>query len=307
MPRTRPADPACAIDQALNVVGDTWTLLILRDVARGISRFDLLVAELKLSRKVLAERLRHLIDHDVLARRPYQHGPVRHDYVLTSRGEALLPMLVALQDWGDRWVLGDGELTGAATTRSAEAQRVRALVGSVVPSPLRLPGADGYADVVDPDAGATVLFTYPATGIPGPLPEGWERIPGTAGCTLENRLFRDRHAAFVEAGVAVHGVSTQRPDEQRRFAQIEQIPHQLLSDEDLHLTAALRLPTFRVAEALRIKRCLLVIDSTRTVRAVRYPVTDIPDAISWTFTRASAIGHRPTRTTARPLPTGGGR
>ncbi|HEY7050139.1 MAG TPA: winged helix-turn-helix transcriptional regulator [Jatrophihabitantaceae bacterium] len=300
MPRSRPPDPACAIDQALNVVGDTWTLLILRDVARGISRFDQLVAELGLSRKLLTERLYHLVAHDVLVRRPYQQAPTRYDYLLTRRGEALLPMLVALQDWGDRWVLGDGELTGASSTRSAEAQRLRALVGAYVPSPLRLPSTGGDADVVDQDARATVVFTYPATGIPGPLPEGWDRIPGTTGCTLENRLFRDRYPAFTDAGVAIHGVSTQRPDEQRRFAELEKIPFRLLSDEDLHLAAALRLPTFRVAEALRLKRSVLIVGADRTVHAVRFPVTDIPDAISWALTRATALTRR------RPARVGGG-
>jgi DNA-binding HxlR family transcriptional regulator/peroxiredoxin len=287
VPRSRPPDPACAIEQALNVVGDTWTLLILRDVARGVSRFDQLVVELGLSRKLLTDRLRHLVAHDVLTRRPYQHLPTRYDYMLTPRGEALLPMLVALQDWGDRWVLGDGELTAAARTRSAEARRMRALVGTRVPAPLRLPATDGEVDVIDPNARATVVFTYPATGIPGPLPEGWDRIPGTTGCTLENRLFRDRHAVFVRAGVAVHGVSTQRPDEQRRFAEIEKIPFRLLSDEDLHLAAALRLPTFRVAEALRLKRGVLIVGADRTVHAVRFPVTDIPDAVRWALARAT--------------------
>lgn len=288
MSRAKSPDAVCAVEQALNVVGDTWTLLILRDVARGFSRFDQLVAELGLSRRVLAERLRHLVAHEVLERRAYQHAPARYDYVLTERGEALLPMLVTLQDWGDRWLLGDGALSGASSTRAADAARLRALVGTRVPE-LRLPATRGGAlDVVDPEARATVLFTYPATGIPGPLPDEWDSIPGTAGCTLENRLFRDRYTAFTDAGVAVRGVSTQRRDEQRAFARIEQIPFPLLCDEDLHLAAALRLPTFRVAEVLRLKRAVLVVDADRTVRAVRYPVTDIPGAVSWALTRASA-------------------
>ncbi len=291
-------DPACAIAQALSVVGDTWTLLILRDVARGISRFDQLVGELGLSRKVLAERLRHLVDHEILQRRPYQDGPARYDYVLTTRGQALLPMLVGLQDWGDRWLLGDGELSGTSTSRAADTHRLRSLIGSRVPE-ISLPSAGGETDVVASDAQATVLFAYPATGIPGPLPEGWDRIPGAIGCTLENRLFRERYRAFIAAGVAVHGVSTQRPDEQRAFAQIENIPFPLLSDENLRLAAALRLPTFRAAEALRLKRSILVIDAARVVQAVRYPVTDIPDAISWSLTRASAIAQRRNTPAAR--------
>jgi DNA-binding HxlR family transcriptional regulator/peroxiredoxin len=285
VPGSRSPDAACAIDQALHVVGDAWALLILRDVARGFSRFDQLVAELGLSRRVLADRLRHLVAHEVLEQRPYQEAPIRHDYVLTERGEALLPMLVTLQDWGDRWMLGNGALSGASSRRAADAARLRALVGTRVPD-LILPATSGDTlNVVEPDAHATVLFTYPATGIPGPLPEGWDSIPGAAGCTLENRLFRDRHSAFAEAGIAVHGVSTQRPDEQRAFVRIEDIPFPLLCDENLHLAAALRLPTFRVADALRLKRAILIVDAERTVRAVRYPVTDIPDAISWALTR----------------------
>lgn len=288
MAGSRSPDVVCATAEALRVVGDTWTLLVLRDVARGLRRFDQLVVELGLSRRVLADRLRHLVAHGVLERRPYQEAPTRYDYVLTERGEALLPMLVTLQDWGDRWLLGDGTLSASSSRRAADARRLRALVGTRVPE-LSLPATTGDTlDVVEPDARATVLFTYPATGVPGPLPDGWESIPGAAGCTLENRLFRDRYAAFTEAGVAIHGVSTQRPDEQRAFARIERIPFPLLCDEDLRLAAALRLPTFRVAEALRLKRAVLVVGVDRTVRAVRYPVTDIPDAISWALARAAA-------------------
>jgi hypothetical protein len=81
-------------------------------------------------------------------------------------------MLVALQDWGDRWLLGNGETTGTSSTRAGDAQRLRALVGTRIPDPLCLPSAEGEIDVVDQGARATVLFSYPATGIPGPLPDG---------------------------------------------------------------------------------------------------------------------------------------
>jgi peroxiredoxin len=136
-------------------------------------------------------------------------------------------------------------------------------------------------------AGATVLFGYPATGIPGPLPEGWSGIPGASGCTLENRLFHQRRDDFAAAAIAVHGVSTQRPDEQRAFAEAERVAHPLFSDAQLELTAALRLPTFRAADAERLKRVILVVDAGRVIRAVRYPVTDIPDAIEWALDTAT--------------------
>lgn len=132
---------------------------------------------------------------------------------------------------------------------------------------------------MDTAAGATVLFCYPATGRPGPLPENWADIPGTTGCTLENRLFRAAYERFTTAGLAVRGISTQRPDEQRVFATAEEIPFPLLSDMDHELSAALRLPTFRAGQALRLKRAILVLDRERTVRHVQFPVTDIPAAV----------------------------
>jgi DNA-binding HxlR family transcriptional regulator/peroxiredoxin len=277
MNRVRTVDEACGIAQAAAVVGDWWNLLVLREVARGHRRFDELAAELGISRKVLTQRLNHLVEHGVLERSPYQQAPVRHDYLLTDRGRALLPVLVSMQDWADRWLLGDGSLSATTSSESADAARVASLVGSVVPR-VTLPSAAGTdQDVVA--SGVTVLFTYPATGRPTPLPSGWYDIPGTAGCTLENRLFRDRWPSFVDAGVAVHGVSTQRPDEQAAFAAAESVPYPLLSDVDLALVAALRLPTFRAAQQLRLKRLILVVDGARVVRHVLYPVLDIPAAV----------------------------
>ncbi|NYI08313.1 winged helix-turn-helix transcriptional regulator [Allostreptomyces psammosilenae] len=289
MTRRRIADDTCGIAQAAAVLGDWWSLLVVREIARGHRRFDELAAELAISRKVLTERLRHLTEAGVLFRRPYQTGPVRHEYLLTDRGRAFLPALVAMQDWADQWLLGDGALTATTEPSSAEAARVHALVGEGVPADLALPGADGAPhDVVSPTARATVLFTYPGTGIPSPLPAGWSDIPGAVGCTLENRLFRDAWPAFREADVAVRGVSTQRPDEQAAFAAAEAVPFPLLSDQDLRLAAALRLPTFRADQRLRLKRLVLVIGPDRTVRHARYPVVDIPGAVEEALRLAGA-------------------
>ncbi|MFI8962960.1 winged helix-turn-helix transcriptional regulator [Streptomyces sp. NPDC053493] len=272
-------DAACAIAQAAAVVGDWWSLLLVREAARGHHRFDALQEELGISRKVLTERLSHLVETGVLEKVPYQQRPTRHEYRLTESGRGLLPVLLSMQDWADRWLLGDGSLSGTADETSAEAQRVADLTGRRLPR-LRLPGHRDGAPV-DPvaDAVATVLFCYPATGSPGPLPEGWSDIPGTVGCTLENRLFRDAYGDFRDAGAEVHGVSTQRPDEQRVFARQEDIPFTLLSDVDLRLAAALRLPTFRAGQLLRLKRSVLVVDRDGTVRHARFPVTDIPAAV----------------------------
>jgi DNA-binding HxlR family transcriptional regulator/peroxiredoxin len=267
------------------VVGDRWNLVVLREVARGHHRFEALVDELRISRKVLTERLSHLVEHGVLERVAYQRSPVRYDYRLTAAGRAFLPVLVALQDWGDQWVLGDGALTATSNADAAEAARVHDLVGRAVPDGLLLPSAAGpRQDIVAGDAAGTVLFGYPATGVPTPLPEGWSDIPGAVGCTLENRLFRDAYTEFTVAGLAVHGLSTQRQDEQRAFASAERIPFPLLSDADLQVVAALRLPTFRAAGLARLRRVVLVIGPDRVVRAARYPVTDIADTVRWSLT-----------------------
>ncbi len=285
--RVRAVDEACGIAQAAAVMGDWWNLLVLREVARGQHRFDELVTSLSVSRRVLTERLTHLISHGVLERAPYQDRPIRYEYRLTARGEAFLPVLVGMQDWADRWLLGDGTLTATAPAAGAEHDRVRSLQGTRVP-PVSLPSTTGaYRDVLDP--APTVLFAYPSTGRPNPHPAGWDTIAGAIGCTLENRLFRDRWSAFQSAGVAVHGLSTQRPEEQATFAAEEGIPFPLLSEVDLALTAALRLPAVRIAQQQRLKRLVLVADRDRVVRHTIFPVTDIPTAVDEALSVASDL------------------
>jgi DNA-binding HxlR family transcriptional regulator/peroxiredoxin len=279
-------EPDCAIAQSLGVIGDGWELLIVRDLARGLDRFDRLAESLRISRKVLTERLTGLIDAGVVERSAYQERPVRHSYRLTARGRALLPVLVSLQDWGDRWLLGDGELSGTNESGDAPAHRLLSLAGQRIPDNLLLPATTAERLDVVANEGTTVIFGYPATGRPSPLPDGWSEIAGAAGCTLENRLFAERHQEFVAAGISVRGVSTQRPDEQRAFAELEDIPHPLLSDSERALTAALRLPTFRAGDTERLKRFVLVADADRMIREVRYPVTDLPAAVEWAYRTA---------------------
>lgn len=84
--RTHLGDADCSIAQALDVVGDWWTLLVVRDAARGVHRFEEFQRELGVSRKVLTERLKLLVEAGVLTREPYQERPVRHEYRLTPRG-----------------------------------------------------------------------------------------------------------------------------------------------------------------------------------------------------------------------------
>jgi DNA-binding HxlR family transcriptional regulator len=97
-----------SIAAALDVVCDRWTILILRDAFRGIRRFDELRRDLEIPRAVLSERLRRLVDHGVLVKRPYQERPQRYEYRLTRMGIELSPILVALMQWGDRWLTENG-------------------------------------------------------------------------------------------------------------------------------------------------------------------------------------------------------
>ncbi|MGW2963228.1 winged helix-turn-helix transcriptional regulator [Streptomyces sp. NPDC001220] len=278
--RMHNADETCGTAQAAMVLGDWWNVLVLREVARGHVRFDALAAEIGLSRKVLTERLGRLVAHGVLHRSLYQRRPVRYEYLLTDAGAGLLPLLVAMQDWGDRWVLGDGSLTATAAEDGAEHARVHALAGTRLPDGLELPAVRGAeVPLVSPDAPATVLFTYPGTGVEWGEPP----IPGAVGCTLENRLFRDAWPDFRRAGVEVRGISTQLVYEQEEFARAEEIPYPLLSDAAHRLAAALRLPTFRGAGRLRHKRLILVVDAERTVRHALFPVDDIPHAVTETL------------------------
>ncbi|MFG3224531.1 winged helix-turn-helix transcriptional regulator [Kitasatospora sp. NPDC048194] len=276
MRHTEAADPDCAISQALSVVGDTWTLLLIRDVAGGTHQFDALQNALGISRKVLTERLKALVADGVLEKRLYHPHPPRYEYHLTGAGRGLLPVLVALQDWGGRYVLGDGSLSGTSAADSAETRRVMALTGRRLPAMELTAASGGPADPVAADRAWTVLYCYPGAYAPGgaDYPPGWSGIPGAAGCTLESCTYRDRMGEFAARDAAVYGVSTQRPDQLAAFAEHARIPFPLLSDAGLELAATLRLPTFRAAGVDRLKRLTLVLDDSRTVRGVLYPVTD---------------------------------
>lgn len=104
-------DGACSIAASLGIIGDRWTILILRDAFRGLRRFDEFRRDLDIPRAVLSDRLRRLVDGGVMVRRVYQDRPVRHEYRLTKMGLELSPILVALMQWGDRWCLDSGPPT----------------------------------------------------------------------------------------------------------------------------------------------------------------------------------------------------
>lgn len=97
---------SCSIARTLDVIGEPWSPLILRDVWAGVSRFDQLQADLGISRKVLAERLDWLVERGILERRPYDRRP-RYEYALTERGTELIDMLMVMVRWGDKWLAGE--------------------------------------------------------------------------------------------------------------------------------------------------------------------------------------------------------
>jgi DNA-binding HxlR family transcriptional regulator len=130
----------CSVAAALEVVGDPWTLLIVRDALRGARRFEQFQSSLGCARNVLAARLKALVEEGVLERRPYSERPPRSEYRLTEKGRDLYPVVVTLLAWGDKHVYGgtgpvrlthscgsalDPRLTCAACGEAASARDVR--------------------------------------------------------------------------------------------------------------------------------------------------------------------------------------
>ena len=148
----------------------------------------------------------------------------------------------------------------------------RHLTGARLPD-LALPATDGAQVNLARLGGRTVAYIYPRTGRPGqPLPEGWDGIPGARGCTPQSCGFRDHFADLKRLGVAqLFGLSTQTTDYQREAVERLHLPFAILSDAELRLTRALKLPTFDVAGMTLIKRMAWVIDDG-VITKVFYPV-----------------------------------
>ncbi|MGE5186765.1 MAG: peroxiredoxin [Acidobacteriota bacterium] len=149
----------------------------------------------------------------------------------------------------------------------------RHLEGMTIPA-LDLAATDGRSVALATLRGRVVVFAYPRIGRPGDpaLVDDWDDIPGARGCTPQSCAFRDLHAQLLAAGAAaVFGLSTQDTDYQREAAVRLHLPYALLSDHDLALVRALRLPTMEVAGHTLIKRLAMVIDDGRITK-VFYPV-----------------------------------
>jgi DNA-binding HxlR family transcriptional regulator len=98
----------CSLFRAMDVLGDRWTLMVLREAFMGVRRFTEMQRDLGVARNVLTDRLNFLVDAGVLERRQYQDRPVRHEYRLTDMGRGLQPALLALIQWGDTYLAPDG-------------------------------------------------------------------------------------------------------------------------------------------------------------------------------------------------------
>lgn len=97
----------CSLARTLAVIGDKWTLLVLRDCFLGVRRFDEFERRLGITRHLLAGRLKKLVEHGVLTKVAYQQRPLREEYRLTEKGLDLHPAMLALVSWGDRHMAGE--------------------------------------------------------------------------------------------------------------------------------------------------------------------------------------------------------
>lgn len=173
------------------------------------------------------------------------------------------------------------------------------LPGLRVPSVRLASTAGRWVDVAEIAARPAVLFFYPRTGEPDrPAGPAWDAIPGARGCTPQSCGFRDQHGQFLARGVSVYGVSTQETGYQRAFVERNHVPFEMLSDRDLALTRALRLPTFEYpveggGPTTLIKRMAWFVDRGRIER-VWYPVFP-PDrnaetVLDWLRERERLVG-----------------
>jgi len=150
------ADMHCSVAQCLEVVGEWWSMLIIRDAFLGITRFDQFQERLGISRNILNARLTLLVDHGVFDKVEYSKHPPRHEYRLTARGRDLWPVLIAMRQWGDKYAAPDGpplqvvhrscgKVTEAVLTCSQCGERVGPRNVRAVPGPGDLDGLVGSA------------------------------------------------------------------------------------------------------------------------------------------------------------------
>jgi DNA-binding HxlR family transcriptional regulator len=117
-------DMDCAIAKALDIIGEWWSILIVREAFWGTRRFGDFEARLGIARNILTARLSTLVEHGVLQRVPSLGGSKYLEYELTEKGQALAPVLIALSVWGNKWVLGR-EVTPQQILERARAEKAK--------------------------------------------------------------------------------------------------------------------------------------------------------------------------------------
>jgi DNA-binding HxlR family transcriptional regulator len=154
MKRTSFADWPCSIARTVDLIGDWWTPLVLREAYFGVTRFEDLQRRLGIGRNVLTARLQRLVGEALLEKHRYQERPTRFEYRLTEKGRDFFPVLAAMSRWGDRWLDGargaptalrhttcgnttHAEVTCAACGEPLTLETVRAELGPGFPAALR--------------------------------------------------------------------------------------------------------------------------------------------------------------------------
>ena len=127
MKRTRLEESTCPVARSLDIIGDWWSLLIVRDALRGIRRFGEFQKSLGIAKNMLATRLKQLVDEGILTLQPASDGSAWQEYVLTDKGRALQTVLVALSQWGNAHLFAEGE-TGTVLVDSKNRKPLKKLV-----------------------------------------------------------------------------------------------------------------------------------------------------------------------------------
>jgi DNA-binding HxlR family transcriptional regulator len=190
----------CSLARAVEVFGDSWTLLIVRDGLQGLTRFDEFQRSLNVARNTLSDRLGKLVDAGVMTKRFYQDNPPRYEYLLTEMGRDFFPVLAAMLSWGDKW-LDDG---GGAPVTLHHHQPGHNIVSQVVCRECGEPvvHADiefcvgpGYPDDVSPELDIRSRLAPAPVQSAGYSVRGARSSPATAGEVAEGSALGDSSVA----------------------------------------------------------------------------------------------------------------
>jgi len=99
-----------SVGHVLDIIGEGWSILIIREAFLGTRRFEEFQGRLGIARNILTTRLKKLCANEILDRVPVKEGAKRHEYILTNKGKDMMPLLVALTQWGDKWVYGENNV-----------------------------------------------------------------------------------------------------------------------------------------------------------------------------------------------------